>query len=87
MGITMVSVMGGAVRMSIELTWTAPGDDGNSGTADAYIIKYNPEPITEIGGGIPIVLTSRGDSARSKLASICLASIVAMRQGDISGDE
>jgi phosphate butyryltransferase len=40
-----------------------------------------------VGGGIPIVLTSRGDSARSKLASICLASIVAMRQGDISGDE
>ncbi|HMA77064.1 MAG TPA: butyrate kinase [Candidatus Krumholzibacteriaceae bacterium] len=37
-----------------------------------------------IGGGIPIVLTSRGDSARSKLASICLASILAMKQGDIS---
>ncbi len=39
-----------------------------------------------VGGGIPIVLTSRGDSARSKLASICLASIVAMKQGDISGE-
>ncbi|MDZ7859204.1 MAG: butyrate kinase [Candidatus Krumholzibacteriota bacterium] len=37
-----------------------------------------------IGGGIPIVLTSRGDSARSKLASICLASILAMKQGDIA---
>jgi len=35
------------------------------------------------GGGIPIVLTSRGDSARSKLSSICLASIIALRQGDI----
>jgi len=36
-----------------------------------------------VGGGIPIVLTSRGDSARSKLSSICLASIIALRQGDI----
>ncbi|MBD3180603.1 MAG: butyrate kinase [Candidatus Latescibacteria bacterium] len=38
-----------------------------------------------IGGGVPIVLTSRGDSARSKLSSICLASIIALRQGDIAG--
>ncbi|MDD3643156.1 MAG: butyrate kinase, partial [Candidatus Krumholzibacteria bacterium] len=36
-----------------------------------------------VGAGIPIVLTSRGDSARSKLASICLACIVAMKQGFI----
>ncbi|MBN2069994.1 MAG: butyrate kinase [Candidatus Krumholzibacteriota bacterium] len=36
-----------------------------------------------VGAGVPIVLTSRGDSARSKLASICLASLIAMRQGDI----
>ncbi|MBU8923056.1 MAG: butyrate kinase [Bacteroidales bacterium] len=37
-----------------------------------------------VGGGVPIILTSRGDSARSKLASICLASLVAMKQGDVS---
>ena len=36
-----------------------------------------------VGAGMPIVLTSRGDSARSKLASICLACIVAMKQGCI----
>lgn len=36
-----------------------------------------------VGGGIPIILTSRGDSARSKLASICLGSLIAMKQGDI----
>lgn len=34
-----------------------------------------------VGAGVPIVLTSRGDSARSKLSSICLASLVAMKQG------
>jgi len=36
-----------------------------------------------VGGGIPIILTSRGDSARSKLASICLACVIALKQGDI----
>lgn len=39
-----------------------------------------------VGAGIPIILTSRGDSARSKLASISLACIVALKQGDISGE-
>ena len=38
-----------------------------------------------MGAGVPIVLTSRGDSARSKLASIGLACIVAMRQAGEDG--
>jgi hypothetical protein len=29
------------------LTWTAPGDDGISGTAAAYDLRYSPAPITE----------------------------------------
>lgn len=29
------------------LTWTATGDDGNTGTAQAYDIRYSDEPITE----------------------------------------
>lgn len=37
-----------------------------------------------VGAGIPIILTSRGDSARSKLASISLACVIALRQGTIS---
>jgi phosphate butyryltransferase len=40
-----------------------------------------------VGGGIPIILASRGDSSRSKLASICLACIVAMRQGNFDASE
>jgi hypothetical protein len=32
---------------SIELKWTAPGDDGNTGTASAYIVRFNTVPITE----------------------------------------
>jgi phosphotransacetylase len=36
-----------------------------------------------LGAGIPIILTSRGDSVRSKLALICLACIIALKQGDL----
>lgn len=35
------------VSNSIELAWTAPGDDGNTGTASEYIIKYGVEEITD----------------------------------------
>ena len=31
---------------SVTLSWTAPGDDGDSGTATAYDIRYYTEPIT-----------------------------------------
>jgi subtilisin family serine protease len=32
---------------SVSLSWTAPGDDGNSGTASQYDIRYSTSPITE----------------------------------------
>ncbi len=31
---------------SITVTWTAPGDDGGTGTADRYDLRYSPNPIT-----------------------------------------
>jgi hypothetical protein len=31
----------------IILTWTAPGDDGDIGTASYYVIKYSTEPINQ----------------------------------------
>ena len=34
-------------QSSILLTWTAPGDDGNQGTADKYDIRYSTAMITE----------------------------------------
>lgn len=35
-----------ALGDSITLTWTAPGDDGNSGRASAYELRYSDQPIT-----------------------------------------
>ncbi|MBI3856881.1 MAG: PQQ-binding-like beta-propeller repeat protein, partial [Planctomycetes bacterium] len=34
---------------SVNLTWTAPGDDNNSGTATSYAIRYAGAAITTIG--------------------------------------
>ena len=36
-----------ATSNSIELSWTATGDDGLSGTATSYDIRYNNVPITD----------------------------------------
>jgi hypothetical protein len=37
----------GTTAGTIILGWTAPGDDGNSGTADLYIIRYSTESLDE----------------------------------------
>ena len=33
---------------SVSLTWTAPGDDGTSGTASAYEIRYSESPVAGV---------------------------------------
>ena len=40
---------------SVTLTWTAPGDDGSTGTASSYEIRYAKSSITaaELGTGHP----------------------------------
>ena len=37
----------GATTDSVTLSWTAPGDDGDVGTAATYDIRYSTSPITE----------------------------------------
>jgi len=32
---------------TIDLSWIASGDDGSTGTASAYVVRYNTAPITE----------------------------------------
>ncbi len=38
---------GNATANSIQLTWTAPGDDNNAGFASSYDIRYSTSAITE----------------------------------------
>lgn len=37
---------GGASSSSIQLSWTAPGDDGSTGTATTYDVRYSTSAIT-----------------------------------------
>jgi hypothetical protein len=41
--------LSGATTSSIVLTWTAPGDDTNTGTATLYDIRYSTSPIVTAG--------------------------------------
>ena len=36
----------GATDTSIDMSWTAPGDNGNTGTAASYDLRYSTSPIT-----------------------------------------
>ncbi len=44
--ITDLSILG-ATSSSITLSWNAPGDDGNTGTAAAYDIRYTNVPVDD----------------------------------------
>ncbi len=37
----------GATNTSLDLDWTAPGDDGGTGTATSYDVRYSTSTITE----------------------------------------
>ncbi len=38
--------VGSATATSLRVSWTAPGDDGTSGTATSYDLRYSTSPIT-----------------------------------------
>ena len=44
--ITNLTVTTGPGSWTIALRWTAPGDDGLTGTAAGYVAKFSPSPIT-----------------------------------------
>jgi len=44
--ITDLTAQTGTSPGEITITWTAVGDDGNSGTASGYLVKYSKNPIT-----------------------------------------
>jgi len=44
-------------QTSVNLNWTAPGDDGNSGTASSYDIRYSTSPVTESNWSSAIQVT------------------------------
>lgn len=49
---------GNASTTTLTLTWTAPGDDNNVGTATAYDLRYSTAAITEANFASSTVVTS-----------------------------
>jgi hypothetical protein len=47
--------------LSVVLTWTAPGDDGNSGTAAQYDIRYSTSTITDLNWDAATQVTGEPD--------------------------
>jgi hypothetical protein len=45
--ITNLATASGTNSGTVDLTWTAPGDDNNSGTAASYLVRYSTTPITD----------------------------------------
>ena len=45
--ITNLFATSGTEEGSVDLSWTAPGDNGNSGTANYYLVRYSTTPITD----------------------------------------
>ncbi|MCK4758205.1 MAG: S8 family serine peptidase, partial [Thermoplasmata archaeon] len=59
--ITDLSAEIGFQHGEVNLTWTAPGDDGADGTAMGYTIKYSMSPITtevEFDAALPVPLAA-----------------------------
>lgn len=44
--VTDLAAVPGAYPGEVRLTWTAPGDDGATGTATSYVVKVSHAPIT-----------------------------------------
>jgi fibronectin type III domain protein len=47
----------GVTGTSISVRWTAPGDDGTTGTASSYDIRYSTSPITSANWGSATTVT------------------------------
>jgi phosphate butyryltransferase len=70
---------GGLIRGDADLLLVPTIDVGNAIYKSLTVAGGATTAGAVIGGAAPIVLTSRGDSARSKLASIAFAIVLARR--------
>lgn len=46
---------------TISISWTAPGDDGSTGTASEYDIRYSTQPITELNWNLATQVTGENN--------------------------
>ncbi len=56
----------------VTLAWTAPGDDGNTGTASAYDLRYSNDPITAGNWAACTPATTEPDPAASGTGQVAI---------------
>jgi hypothetical protein len=59
---------------SVTVTWTAPGDDGTTGTASAYDLRYSGAPITAANflSATPVTVAAPGAAGTGQTANLTL---------------
>jgi hypothetical protein len=57
---------------TVTLTWTAPGDDGQSGTASTYDLRYFNLPITETNFTLSTAVTGEPTPAAAGTTQSCM---------------
>jgi hypothetical protein len=55
--VASLAAASGSFEGEINLTWTAPGDDGSVGTAFGYTMRRNTVPITDLNWGTSTAVT------------------------------
>src|SRR3989339_861359 len=61
---------GNATTTSITLTWTATGDDGTTGTATVYDIRYSNVPIVDLDHWLSTSLQASGEPTPKAAGSV-----------------
>lgn len=91
---SVVFTSGYVGRTSIMVAWNAPGDDGSTGQADEYHLRYSTSPFTESNfetNGSPATASAPAASGTGECASIdglisCTNFYVALKTRDHAGN-
>ena len=68
-----------ATQTTVTLTWTAPGDDGDAGTAVQYDVRYSTVPITGSNWGSAVQVT--GEPTPQSAGSLETMTVTGLQPG------
>jgi hypothetical protein len=80
--ITDLVAVTGTDTGTIQLSWTAPGDDEDSGTASTYIIRYGTEPIDSQSAWDAATSVISGVPAPTEAGTTQSATVTGLMPGD-----
>jgi hypothetical protein len=74
-----LGAISGVYQGEIDLTWTAPGDDGTTGTARSYTVRLNSSPITSFNWGTSTDVT--GEPTPATAGTLQSMTVVGLNPG------